>query len=251
MNKVELSVSYAERIALDDKHGYDQVDRWGYPNFDCSGLVITALEQAGIPAKTCGATYTGNMYNSLIKAGMKDVTALVNLKTCEGMKRGDVLLNREHHTAFYLGNKQVVHASINEKGGIVGGKSGDQTGKEICIRSYYNYPWTDVLRYEEKYTSKFYSNEEVAKQVLQGKWGNGEERKERLTSAGYSYDIIQKIVNDMTSGKVVSNKKTNEEIAKEVLQGKWGNGQERREKLTSAGYSYDEIQKIVNEMLKK
>lgn len=40
------------------------------------------------------------------------------------------------------------------------------------------------------------------------------------------------------------------EIAKEVISGKWGNGAERREKLTAAGYDYSVIQKKVNEMLK-
>ena len=41
-----------------------------------------------------------------------------------------------------------------------------------------------------------------------------------------------------------------EEIAKEVISGKWGNGAERREKLTAAGYDYSVIQKKVNEILK-
>ena len=44
--------------------------------------------------------------------------------------------------------------------------------------------------------------------------------------------------------------KTNEEIAKEVIDGKWGNGQYRVNKLTEAGYNYDEVQSLVNEMLK-
>lgn len=46
-------------------------------------------------------------------------------------------------------------------------------------------------------------------------------------------------------------KKTLEDIAQEVLQGKWGNGAERRQKLHQAGYDYTEVQKKVNEILKK
>jgi cell wall-associated NlpC family hydrolase len=65
------------------------------------------------------------------------------------MVPGDVLLHEGRHTAIYIGNGQLVHASINEKGTIVGGIPGDQTGKEICIRSYYNHPWNSVLRYLE------------------------------------------------------------------------------------------------------
>lgn len=45
-------------------------------------------------------------------------------------------------------------------------------------------------------------------------------------------------------------KKSNEEIAKEVIQGKWGSGEQRKIKLTNAGYDYSTIQKIVNQMLK-
>jgi peptidoglycan hydrolase-like protein with peptidoglycan-binding domain len=41
----------------------------------------------------------------------------------------------------------MVQASINERGGISGGQSGDQTGREIGISTYRNYPWDIVLRY--------------------------------------------------------------------------------------------------------
>ena len=94
------------------------------------------------------------------------------------------------------------------------------------------------------------TNEEIAKEVIQGKWGNGKERKEKLQQAGYDYNAIQKLVNSMVNKKP-TNKKTNEEIAKEVIQGKWGNGKERKEKLQQAGYNYNTIQKLVNKMIKK
>lgn len=45
-------------------------------------------------------------------------------------------------------------------------------------------------------------------------------------------------------------KKTNEEIAKEVIAGKWGNGQARKDKLAAAGYDYKTIQTLVNKLLK-
>ena len=52
-----------------------------------------------------------------------------------------------NYVMSYCGNGKLVHASINEKGTVTGGKSGDQTGREICIRSYYNKPWIHVYRY--------------------------------------------------------------------------------------------------------
>ncbi len=96
------------------------------------------------------------------------------------------------------------------------------------------------------------TNEEIAKEVIQGKWGNGVERKEALTKAGYDYNAIQKIVSSIMSGNASSNttnKKSLEEVAKEVIQGKWGNGAARKEALTKAGYDYDAVQNKVNEIL--
>ena len=56
-----------------------------------------------------------------------------------------------------------------------------------------------------------------------------------------------------TVGKTVktteNSKESVDEIAKEVIQGRWGNGSERKEKLTAAGYDYATVQKRVNEML--
>lgn len=45
-------------------------------------------------------------------------------------------------------------------------------------------------------------------------------------------------------------KKSNEEIAKEVVAGKWGNGNARKTALTKAGYDYKAIQTLVNKLLK-
>ena len=87
------------------------------------------------------------------------------------------------------------------------------------------------------------SNEEIANEVLAGTWGNGDDRKNRLSAAGYDYDAIQAIVNQ----KAAPAKKSNEEIAKEVLAGAWGNGDDRKNRLSAAGYDYDAIQAIVNQ----
>lgn len=154
MSKIEKAVQQMEAWANDNSHGYDQIYRWGEKgDFDCSAAVIQACENAGIPVKSNGATYTGNMLSVFKKCGFKDVTSSVNLSTGAGLKRGDVLLNTSHHTAMYCGNGKEVEASINEKGTATGGKPGDQTGKEFLIRAYRNYPWTNVLRYSETSSS--------------------------------------------------------------------------------------------------
>ena len=47
-----------------------------------------------------------------------------------------------------------------------------------------------------------------------------------------------------------TDKKTIEALAKEVIAGKWGNGTDRKDRLTKAGYDYREVQNKVNELLK-
>ena len=154
MSKVEKYTSYMEKVAKDDTHGYDQIDRMGNPNFDCSGLVITAVEKAGIKVKEAGATYTGNIKNAFKKCGFTDITKNITLSTGKGLKRGDVLLSEGHHVAVYCGNDKMVDARINENGKTTGGKSGDQTGHEIEIHSYNNHPWNCILRFEESTSTK-------------------------------------------------------------------------------------------------
>lgn len=87
---------------------------------------------------------------------------------------------------------------------------------------------------------------EVAKEVLEGKWGNGAERKSKLEKAGYDYDTVQNYVNKLVSAPT---KKSVDEIAREVIAGKWGNGLSRRLKLKKAGYNPSEVQKRVNQLL--
>ena len=94
------------------------------------------------------------------------------------------------------------------------------------------------------------SNSQIADEVIAGKWGNGDERKKRLEAAGYNYNTIQNLVNAKLSKKSSSTpKKSNSQIADEVIAGKWGNGDDRKKKLTAAGYNYNAIQDIVNQKL--
>lgn len=86
----------------------------------------------------------------------------------------------------------------------------------------------------------------IAKEVIDGKWGNGEDRKNRLTKSGYNYTEIQNEVNRILLG---NNKKSINEIAREVINGKWGNGEDRKNRLKKAGYNYNLVQQKVNEIL--
>ena len=78
---------------------------------------------------------------------------------------------------------------------------------------------------------------------------NNLESAKALADKNSGYSVFEK-----NSGKLVytpgtGNKKTVTEIAKEVIQGKWGNGEERRKRLTKAGYDYNAVQAEVNKMM--
>ncbi len=145
---INKAVDWALATANDPAHGYDQANRWG-PNYDCSSFVISAWEAAGVPVRQKGASYTGNMLGAFLACGFRNVTAQVNLRTGAGLQKGDVLLNVKNHTEMFIGDGKVVKASINERGGVTGGQSGDQTGREIYVGPYYmpSYGWDYVLRY--------------------------------------------------------------------------------------------------------
>lgn len=145
---IDRAVGQMEAWARDNSHGYDQQFRWGERgDYDCSAAVIEAWERAGVPVRTEGASYTGNMYSVFLRCGFEDVTGSVGLASGSGLLRGDVLLNHSRHTAMYCGGGMEVEASINELGSATGGRPGDQTGREFLIRPYRNYPWDCVLRY--------------------------------------------------------------------------------------------------------
>lgn len=90
----------------------------------------------------------------------------------------------------------------------------------------------------------------IVDEVIAGKWSNGEDRKNKLTQAGYNYQEIQNLVNKRLIGSNINSSNDSIDIiVNEVIAGKWGNGNDRRTNLENAGYNYQEIQDRVNERL--
>ena len=89
----------------------------------------------------------------------------------------------------------------------------------------------------------------IAREVLVGRWGNGADRKSRLTKAGYDYSKVQAAVNKLVKASQMTQDKIINAVAHEVIIGKWGNGQERIDRLKAAGYDPNKIQHRVNELL--
>ena len=238
MASIQKAVDFMVRIANDDTHGYDQTNRNG-PDYDCSSLVATALYNAGFDVKPI--SWTGNLEEQLRKCGFDDCS--------KPWKAGDIHLSTMNHVNMSINDTQIAEATINEKGTVSGGQTGDQTGNEIRIANYYEYSsgWDKHLRYYGK-------NEEgtsgdtlyvIAKDVIRGKYGNGVERTANLLKAGYDPEVVQGYVNALLSGQY----KTVEDVAREVIAGKWGNGVSRKKALEKAGYSYADVQTMVNRML--
>ena len=93
------------------------------------------------------------------------------------------------------------------------------------------------------------SNDTIANEVIRGDWGNGADRVNRLRAAGYDPGAIQAIVNGRVTPAPVPSRKSNDEIATEVIRGGWDNGSTRVYRLRAAGYDPGAIQAIVNRRL--
>lgn len=99
--------------------------------------------------------------------------------------------------------------------------------------------------------------DKVAKKVLDGKYGNGNERRSKLLLAGYDYSTVQNRVNELVAEREKTNsvdttpKFTTEEMVQKVINGEYGNGDERKQRLEAEGYDYRKIQNAVNQALYK
>jgi CW_7 repeat/N-acetylmuramoyl-L-alanine amidase len=92
------------------------------------------------------------------------------------------------------------------------------------------------------------SLEEVAKDVIAGKYGNGPERIRKLVAAHYDAEAVQKKVDELLNPK--RGKKSVKTVAAEVLRGEWGVNPKRAEKLRAAGYNPLTVQREVNLLVK-
>ena len=178
----EMIASLSEKAAANDNIGYDQWERgtfWtelskvGYDpsaittpcESDCSAGVAAIVKAVGYlkdidKLKNVPETmYTGNEKKNLKNAGFECYTDPKYLKSDSELVRGDILLY--HNSKSGSGHTAIYLSNPVEIQN--GGKSVD----------------------------------ELAQEVIAGKWGNGDDRKNKLTAAGYSYDEVQKKVNEI------------------------------------------------------
>ena len=175
------------------------------------------------------------------------------IEICYSKSGGERFDKAEENAAEFIANK------LKEKGwGIDKVKKHQDFANKYCPHRTLDYGWERFLNKIRNYlgeeqvdidTSSKDLNA-IADEVIAGKWGNGEDRKNRLAQAGYNYSEVQALVNQKLNGtSISSNKKSVDVVADEVIAGKWGNGTDRKTNLENAGYNYQEVQNKVNEKL--
>jgi len=176
-------------------------------DYDCSSSVIAAWKAALAGTRYAhmldGATYTGNMADVFMASGLfvkKPMSFLA--------EPGDLYIKPGSHVAMCQTQYPDVltEFSQNENKGAYGGKVGDQTGREAYRHAYYDYPWSFILHYNGKADTaskndkvatvgKTIDIDKIAREVIAGKWGNGDARKRKL--GDWFADAVQKRVNEI------------------------------------------------------
>lgn len=175
------------------------------------------------------------------------------IEICYSKSGGDRFDKAEENAAEFIASK------LKEKGwGIEKVKKHQDFANKYCPHRTLDLGWERFLNKVRNYLGEGQVNTDtsskdlntIVDEVIAGKWGNGEDRKNRLTQAGYNYSEVQALVNQKLNGtSTVSNKKSVDVIADEIIAGKWGNGNDRKTNLENAGYNYQEVQNKVNEKL--
>ena len=176
------------------------------------------------------------------------------IEICYSKSGGEKFDKAEENAAEFIASK------LKEKGwGIDKVKKHQDFANKYCPHRTLDYGWERFLNKVRTYlgqatvdttTNNSKDLNAIVDEVIAGKWGNGEDRKNRLTQAGYNYSEVQALVNQkLTGSSTSSNKKSIETIADEVIAGQWGNGNDRKTRLENAGYNYQEVQNRVNEKL--
>lgn len=222
--------------------------------FDCVCLIKSVLW--GWNGST-NRTYGGAAYCS---NGVPDVSADGMIQLCSGISTdfnnievGEAVWC-EGHIGVYIGNGLAIECTP---------KWDNCVQITACNRSISGYhtrnwkkhgklPYIEYDAVNDKKPKPAKSVEEVAREVIAGKWHSGAARKSALTKAGYDYLEVQTKVNELSrsGGNTATKKKSVEEIAEEVIAGKWYSGAARKSALTKAGYDYLEVQTKVNEIVR-
>ena len=178
-------------------------EKGGYFGFDCVNLIKAILWGwcGNLNATNGGAKYLSN--------GVPDKDDSQFLKLCSGVSANFKNIEvgefvwMEGHCGVYIGDGLAIECTPIWRGNVqitavknIGEKPGYNS------RLWMKHGKLPFVEYSGEYSGESVekpkkSVDEIAREVINGDWGNGAERKQRLTAAGYSYSEIQKRVNEM------------------------------------------------------
>ncbi len=148
-------------------------------NTDCSAFMAAVANVAGVPIKKFSAfpdwIWTGCMVDEFTSRGFKWIVKGIDWKSGKGLLPGDILVNEANHTEIFMGNKksgQLYGSSSSSSSSTSGSGSSATPSKSVDV---------------------------VAEEVLEGLWGNGDERVAALKKAGYDPTVVQKRVNELAA----------------------------------------------------
>jgi len=146
-----MTIAQMQKVADDlDKMnlGYDQGNRWDIRKngeCDCSSSSGWIAKNGGFPVDLKGTFYTGNFVARFVGSGY---FVAIPFKGLSQVKAGDFLIMPGHHVVFARTAKKFFSAEFDERGHASGGKTGDQTGREVRYRAAYVRPggWKYIVR---------------------------------------------------------------------------------------------------------
>lgn len=225
--------------------------------FDCVCLIKGILWGWDGNAK---AEYGGAVYKS---NGVPDVGSNQIMDYCTGVSTSfkniavGEIVHMTGHVGIYIGDGLVVECTPIWKDGVqitACGNIGSKTGYNT--RTWTNHGKLNFIDYSKPADSVApvrQTLEELVDDTIDGRFGSGAVRKSKLNSMynqgliDYNYDQIQAAVNaKLAAQKDPLAGKTDQQLAKEVIDGKYGTGAARKKAL---GSRYDAVQKLVNQML--
>lgn len=235
---MEQAIAWME--ARRGKVTYSMDFRNGPDSYDCSSAVYYAVMSAG--AISAGlAVNTEYEHDWLLKNGF----TLIAENSAFNAKRGDIFIWGKRgqssgaggHTGIFVDSNNIIHCNWARNGITVDGYL--DVARSSGNKYYYIYRPSGQSTVSASTAGK--SIDQLVKETLAGKYGNGTIRK---ASLGNQYEAVMAIIN----GKTTTNQKTVDQLAQEVIQGKHGNGEDRKKSL---GSQYESVQKRVTELLKK
>jgi cell wall-associated NlpC family hydrolase len=175
-----------------------QLKNKGYYGVDCVGM-IKSYYWSGKPDGGTGSPKYGAAGYPDVNAGFMYQTAKVKGKISDMPEiPGLIVYSKSHpHVGIYIGNGYTIESTLGARGDGVVKRKLDSFWEYWFQCPYIEYTQSGKLPANDKSTKTV---EEVAKEVISGKWGTGAERKKRLTDAGYDYYEVQAKVNEILRG---------------------------------------------------